>query len=49
MSFFTIITSTNIQQLRLHEENLFNYKYKEIIEKLIIKREVNEKLYPKFW
>ena len=30
-------------------EILFNYKNKEIIEKLIINREVKEKLYPKFW
>ena len=30
-------------------EILFNYKNKEIIEKLIKNREVKEKLYPKFW
>ena len=31
------------------KEILFNYKNKDIIEKLIINREVEEKLYPKFW
>ena len=31
------------------KEILYNYKNKDIIEKLIINREVKEKLYPKIW